>query len=432
MGRHSVLLVDDEVNVLRACRRVLRGMDLDIDDITSPEQALRMLREKAYSALVSDQMMPGMTGTELLGKAKEISPDTVRIMLTGYADINAAIAAINNGAVFRYITKPWEPEDFREVIRQAITQYDLVLENRRLTELTARQNKELTDLNRSLEDKVKQRTAEVEQLNQDLMKSLLGAVDVLARLAEAHSKLIGNHSRRVGDVTKVLGRELGLEGRELVDLEIAATLHDIGKVGLSDSILYKPRHMLTDKELDEVRSHSERGQEILSSMANLENAALLVRHHHERPDGRGFPDRLSGDAIPLGAQIISVSDTFDHILNTRARPGEITPAEAVEKLRHMCPSALNEKVVETLGTCVESAESARDPGYEALQSKEVEVKFKDLDPGMVLSRDIKTRDGLLLLSRDTRLEQSHLRRLSSMLNTRPLLEGIYVYRGSLN
>ena len=164
MSEFKILMVDDEAGVLSACQRALRNEEYELVVTTSPEEALRKVASELYAVVMSDQRMPVMEGAQLLEKVREISNDTVRIMLTGYADIQAAMDAINRGEVYRFLTKPWNDDELRLTLRQAVAQFKLVTENKRLQVLTQEQNAQLTDLNQNLEQKVVERTEEISRL----------------------------------------------------------------------------------------------------------------------------------------------------------------------------------------------------------------------------------------------------------------------------
>ena len=166
-----ILLVDDERGIINAVRRVLRREGWEIVSTQDPHEALKLIEEEAFAVILSDQRMPAMEGTALLQQAREIAPDTVRIILTGYVDIEAAIEAINHGAVFRFITKPWDDEDLRSTIRQAVTQYRLVGENKRLLRLTEAQNAELAQLNRDLARAHEEEVENAYRIQQTLLQS---------------------------------------------------------------------------------------------------------------------------------------------------------------------------------------------------------------------------------------------------------------------
>jgi response regulator RpfG family c-di-GMP phosphodiesterase len=416
----KVLLVDDEINILTSCQRTLRKESFEVIITTSPDEAFQLMAYNKFAVVVSDLSMPEMTGTFFLEKVKRSSPDTVRIILTGHADIQAALDAINRDSVYRFLTKPWNDDEFRLTIRQAVSQYELIVENNRLNNLTKKQNQELRDLTQHLEQRVFERTQEISGLMQQLEQSLLGTVQILAGLAEIHSLVIGSHSRRVAALSREIGIRLGLAGRELLELEIAAKLHDIGKIVISPEILNKPESSLTPEEKDILLSHAVKGAAIIRMVPNMGQTPLLVRHHHEKIDGTGFPDGLKGREIPFGSRIIAAVSAFDRALNIRSIFQSTTSDMALLTVQSRCPNDLDPKVVQVLTHCIEQRRTPK--------GEEAEICIKDLLPGMMISREVRTAQGILLLPKDTTIQEAHLERLYSFQETNPFADIIYVYR----
>ncbi|MEZ6060786.1 MAG: response regulator [Planctomycetaceae bacterium] len=418
----KILFVDDEPNIVRACKRVLRNTDSEVFITTTAGEALELAKEHEFAVVVSDQRMPGMEGTDLLEQIRRIQPDAVRIILTGYADMSAAVDAINRGAVYRFLMKPWDDEQLRSTISHAVAQFALIEENRRLHVLSEAQNEQLRELNEGLERRVAERTSQVIELSGRLDQTLKGALNVLAQLVEISSSTIGNHSRRVADLSLRIGRELSLCDDELRQLEAAALFHDIGKLHLPGAVLRKPRNQLSKEELATLQRHATDGEAIVKAIPFLDDAAAFVRHHHERFDGTGYPDRLSGNTIPLGARIIAVADAFDKQLNEKVTYRDRTVTSVIADVKRRAPEWYDPTIVAVLARCVGDSESA---GCEL--ERVLEVNADDLVPGMVLAQDLLTDSGALLLSRDTELSNESLRRLKSM-TALSLKCGVKVYR----
>jgi response regulator RpfG family c-di-GMP phosphodiesterase len=334
----------------------------------------------------------------------------VRIILTGYADLNATLDAINKGSVYRFLSKPWNDQELVMAVRQAVVQFDLLAENRRLHELTLAQNHELRDLNGNLEKKVEERTAETIRLHKDLEKSFLASVRALAGFTEMNSPHIGSHSRRVAVLSKAMAGLLGLPPVDTMQLEVAALLHDIGEIALSPEILRKPVALMKPAELQIWQKHVLQGDGVLRMVPHFEKAAKMVRHHHENYNGSGFPDRLKGENIPLGARIIAVADAYDSMLNSKADFQMATPEKALAWLAGHSAIEFDPVVAEAL---IASLKDESDK----TESDEVEVSLSDLREGMVLSRDVHTPQGMLLLLRGTALSAKHLNRIASLLST---------------
>ncbi|QXD16385.1 response regulator [Rhodocaloribacter litoris] len=419
--RPRLLLVDDEENILHALHRLLRKQ-YEVHTTTSPEEALDRVREQSYAVLLSDQRMPGMDGTELMARAREHAPDTIRIILTGYADIHAVIRAINEGAIYRFLTKPWNDDELQATLRQAVAQYELVQENQRLLSLTEEQNQKLEAFNRTLRQKVMERTRQVTELNQSLTKSFRGTIEVLSQLADMHSPALSKHAKRVTALACMIGERLRLGSEQLFQLEVAATLHDIGKITMDPNLLKQPYAQMKAHDRAVLMTHATRGAALVQMIPNLEEAARYVRHHHEHYGGGGFPKRLEGNQIPLGSRIIAVADAFDNALNGRSSFQKTTPEQALKYVRDNTPTLFDPYLVDILITCI--LQENRPINH----AMEVEVGLFDLKPGMVLARDVRSIRGILLLEKHQVLDEGFINRLHAYHETEPIIDGILVYR----
>ena len=441
----KIMFVDDEQNILNAIKRLMRKEGYEVFTTIEPSEALGWAQEHTFALIVSDQRMPIMEGTELLSLIREVAPETVRVILTGYADIEAAIKAINNGAVYRFLTKPWEDQDLKVAIRQAVDQYMLVSENKRLSEENEAQNDELKrlnvelkDLNQGLERRVQERTSTIGKLNKNLEKSFLGAVTVMAKLAEDHSSSIGSHSKRVASVCREVGKRMGFKGQELLHLVVAATLHDIGKVAVPQEILAKNSDVLKMHEKEVLRNHVTTGEALIKLMPNMRPVAEMVRHHHEFFNGKGYPDGLKGEEIPLGSRIIAIADAYDHALY--ANPFEGSPRQrAVKIVQAGCPVMYDADIVTELHGYVqevvqredaaaeEGGEGGRHKGDTLQENIELEVRAEDLRPGMVIAQDLRTARGIMLLPKGTSIRSMHLDRIRHYQDVDPIVETVHVH-----
>lgn len=418
----TILFLDDELNVLNALRRVFQDEGRNLILTTSPEEARQSIAQGGIAVVVSDQRMPTVSGIQFLEEVKKASPQTVRILLTGHADMSLAMDAINKGSVYRFLMKPWDDDELRVILTQAAAHYALVTENIRLTELTFAQNMELQSLNANLEDKVLERTREIEELNKKLEKSFLGSVRVMAGLAEIHSAVIGSHSRRVSTLSKGMARKMGLTESEVGQVEVAALLHDVGKIMLPAAMVNKAEHSLTGPERDGLRRHPLAGEALVRMVPGMETAARLVRHHHERFYGGGFPDRLKGAEIPLGSRIIAAADAYDNTLNIRTGYQSNQPERVFQQMQARTPGEFDPEVLEALGLYLREGDRiVRD-------ASEIEIKDGDLRAGMKLSRDIRNVKGVLLVAARTVITSEILTTLLDYPESGRSLEGIHIFR----
>lgn len=325
-----VLFVDDEDFIRRIFARLLADAEIEITVAQSAEEALDAVRARSYAVVIADYQMPGMNGVRFLKEVRQLDPHSVRILLSGRADFDVAVDAINSANLFGFICKPWDPNELRNTVRKSVEHYSINMENRRLSSELGFKCSELEQLTHSLEKEVQGRTTSL----------LLGLVNALD-LRDTETQW---HSRRVALYSKRLAQQLGLSGDDMLSVERGALLHDIGKIGVSDTILLKPGK-LTAQEWDEMKRHSEYGYRIVQGIDFLGDARLLVWQHHERWDGNGYPNGLTKSDSYIGARIFAVIDTYDAITSDRpyrkAQPHEV----ATEEIEKMTGTQFDPKIV---------------------------------------------------------------------------------------
>ncbi len=413
----SLLLVDDEPSILSALRRLFRPQGYRIFTAESGAAGLAILEQETIDLVISDMRMPEMDGATFLKAVRQRWPRAMRILLTGYADITSTVSAINEGEIYRYIAKPWDDTEMLTVVREACERQRLESENRRLTALTQAQNDELKTLNASLEQKVAERTAElrqalsfVEQAHGELKKSFMTSVQVFAGLIELRSgpagKQLAGHGRRVAEHARAVARRLALSDGEAQNIMLAGLLHDIGKIGLPDDLLGKPWNTLSGEQRALVMKHPAIGQNILIGIERFRDTALIVRHHHECYDGSGYPDRLAGLAIPLGARILMVANDYDALQVGTLVQRSLKPAEALDFIAENSGKRYDPGVVEVFVKLI----------GETLKEGPVELPLRTmhLKPGMTVSRDLMHRDGYLLLAAGSVLKAEIISQLVRM------------------
>lgn len=428
-GRPAVLFVDDEENIVRSLARLFMDEDFTVFTATSADKGLELLEaETDIGVVVSDQRMPGMSGVDFLARVKEMRPETLRILLTGYTDLATVKDAINKGGAYRYIQKPWSDDDLVQTVREAIVRFELTRENARMAEVIREQNERLKDWNAQLEIMVQEQTIELTRQNDRLKKlierqqgTIRGIIASLSGLMELRDKRTKSHSKNVAELSAALARSMKLPKEEVERITVAALLHDIGLIGVPDAMLLKDPSDMNEQELADYRLHPVRGQAALDGIEDLREAALLIRHHHEHLDGSGYPDGLAGDRIPLGARIIALADHIDRTADLcRPRAFEMT----VEDLRSR------------LSTWFDPAVFVHVPGVlrayinrYACQGGTVEMELlpHELKPGMVVSRNVVSGTGVLLISQGMKLTEKHIETLKRIYRIDPSKDGIFVW-----
>jgi len=416
----TLLFVDDEPSILSALRRLFRPHGYRILIAESGAAGLAILEQEAVDLIISDMRMPEMDGATFLKQARSRWPGTVRILLTGYADVTSTVAAINEGEIYRYIAKPWDDTEIVNTVRDALERQRLESENKRLTALAQSQNEELKALNAGLEQKVAERTSEVRQVlamvekaHGELKKSFLTSVQVFAGLSELRVGQSGSaqagHGRRVADWARNLAHRLEVGDAEVQNVMLAGLLHDIGKLGLPDELLSKPFNMLTADQRAQVMKHPQIGQNLLMAIERFKDVATLVRHHHECFDGTGYPDRLAGMAIPLGARILSVVNDYDSLQIGTLVQRPLRPEEAITFLIDNRGKRYDPAVVDAF---VKLIAETRKSG-----PVELPLRTMHLKPGMVLTRELAHRDGYLLLAKGSVLTADIINQLVRLEQT---------------
>lgn len=404
----SILCVDDESQILKSLKRVFRRAGHDTVIFTSAAEALEYLQENTVDLIISDMRMPEMDGHQFLSEAASRWPDTVRMLLTGYSDLDSMVGAINNGHIYRYISKPWDETDLLMSIQRALETKQLQDEHDRLNNLTDQQNKQLQALNSSLEEKVAVRTAALKEANDSLHNAYADAVAVFARMIGMREGESAAHGERIAETAVLIAAYMGLDEQQQQDIRYAALLHDIGKLSLSDTILQTPHYAMTDEQRVEFQQHAVNGQAVLISLGPLENAASIIRSHHEQVDGSGYPDGLKGEEIPLGARILSVVNEYDDLLSGALHGRRKDARAAIQYLEAGAGKSYDRKVVQAflaIHSNLSQNQSIR---------KELLLSIDDIKPGMVLAQDIYLRENVLMLRSGQVLTESFIRKFRSL------------------
>ncbi|RJP80354.1 MAG: response regulator [Desulfobacteraceae bacterium] len=308
-SNRTLLIVDDEPRISASLERMLRKEGYTIHTAPSGREGLNILASHDVGVVLSDFMMPEMDGVAFLEKAKQQKPDLVEILITGHATLENAVSAINNLHLYGYVKKPWDMEDLKATLSRAFEHYNLVIQNRKLTEITVEQNQKLKKLNEDLEELVRLRTLLLDEAVQE-------GITMLATAAETKDDDTGAHIYRILDITLDICNGLGLSATEVDKISRFSILHDVGKIHVPDSILAKPGK-LTDNEWKVMRNHTLAGEKILGVSPFYQIARQIARSHHENWDGSGYPDGLSAAAIPLPARIVALADVFDALTHKR-------------------------------------------------------------------------------------------------------------------
>jgi putative two-component system response regulator len=312
---YKILIVDDEAANLRLLERLFRR-EYQVISATSGAEALELLKLHDVALIISDQRMPSMTGIEFLKRAAEMRPHTVRIILTGYTDVNSLVEAINSGVVYKYVTKPWVNEDLQQTVVRALEHYE-----------TIKGQYELKVSN--------------ERLAAGLEATRQGFIRLIANTLDMKDPFLHGQMRRTSNYAAAIGCRLNLDASKITELSHAAFLHKVGRIGIPDNLSHE-----TAEENQTVKSRCERGIRMLTSIPDMADIASAVRFHTEHFDGSGAPEGLSDEQIPLFARIISVGAAYDRMTAPSANRNPLTHEEAVKQLRAKAGKDFDPRIVE--------------------------------------------------------------------------------------
>jgi len=408
--RQPILLcVDDEPNILSSLRRLFRGKGFQVRIAEGGKAGLALLETETVDLVISDMRMPEMDGAQFLEQVRARWPDTLRLLLTGYSDITSIIDAINRGEIYRYITKPWDDNDIVLIVRQALERKALELEKKRLEALAIAQHEELLALNASLESKVQARTAELQVANEQLKNSFVTSIKVFSTLIDMRGGNLAGHSRRVADLARKIALRLELDSKQVQEVFVAGLLHEIGKIGFSDDLLKTPVAMMKPDQLDAYRKHTVQAEQLLMPLVDLRPVSDIICAQFERFDGTGFPDQLTGQAIPMAARILTLASDYDNMQIGTLTQRQLTAEEARVIIVHGTGKRYDPAVVSAFVEVLGGQRSLRETKEERFT--EFAIQANQLQVGMTLARDLITPSGLLMLSTDHVLDARLIQRI---------------------
>ncbi len=342
----TILIVDDEEIITYSLSMHL-SLSTNLNIITSndPVSALDEVKNNDIDLIISDYLMPKMNGIDFLLNVKKIKEDITMILLTGYADKENVIRAVNQVGVYYYIEKPWDNDNLIKVIENGLEKASLIKQlKKKINELENSKD----EINRLYNILQKDYRYQVESI-ENVMVSL-------AYIIEAKDKYTVGHTQRVSEYAVKLAERIGLEKERIDKLKMAGLIHDIGKIGVPEVILNKPGK-LTDCEFELVKNHTVIGGNICKPLVNFSDLYDMIRHHHEKLNGSGYPDGLSGDEISLEARILSVADVFDALYSDRPYRSKLPLDKVIEILKEEANKQnLDSSLVDTFIDMIDSKE----------------------------------------------------------------------------
>jgi putative nucleotidyltransferase with HDIG domain len=344
---HSVLVVDDDHSLRGALSSWVHELGYQVRQAENAATALDALAAAPADVALCDVHMPGEDGVWLASQIRERYPSTAIIMATGAHDIDTAVASLRSNIV-DYLLKPFGRARLIEALRLGVDWH--------------RASKANEELQESLENRLRQRRAEVAATLASAQSTVEDALAGLISMLELHEHDGREHAARVSRLAAALGEELGIDGPPLLDIERGALLHDIGKIEMPAAILYKPAP-LDEAEWAIIRRHPQVGYDLLKKIPSLIGAAEIVLASHEAIDGSGYPRGLFGEAIPVGARILAVSDSYDSMTRPHTQRPAMLPLHAVEEIERCSGRQFDPRITSALGDVL-AALAHHDPRFE--------------------------------------------------------------------
>jgi putative two-component system response regulator len=341
-GPVTLLVVDDEGAIRSAIRRYLVQQGYEVAEAPTGEEALAVLSRQKITGILLDVNLPDTSGIELVPRIMAMEPTVALLMLTAVNDATSAALCMQRGAL-DYLIKPIDLMHLGRAIGRALERRRALLESRQLDHW--------------LKQEVALRAAEhrLEQTSQDRIST--ATLEALVNALEAKDPYLRGHSARVADLCAGVAAQLGCSDDEIEAIRTAGRLHDIGKIGIREDVLHK-QGPLTDEEYEHIKQHVLVGSQILSPLVHLREVITFVRHHHERWDGFGYPDRLAGETIPLGARIVGAVEVYDALTTARPYQERMAPDEAVRRMSELVGTAIDPTVHEALAAVVARRQAA--------------------------------------------------------------------------
>jgi response regulator RpfG family c-di-GMP phosphodiesterase len=413
---HPILIVDDEELVLTTLREILSREGYQV--VTSPHavHAASILQEQQFSVVISDQHMPLVTGLEFLAQVKQIQPDATRILITGVLSLGTVIDAINKGEIYRFVVKPWLREELLATVKNAVQRHELICSNARLRAETLQMNKELTRINRALEAQVAMvagQNKQLEILTAAQEENFRQSVELCVQTMQTFYPTLGNQARRVFVLCSTMAKGIELPSEDRQTLEISAWIHDIGLVGVPRRLIKRWEESpgaLSAAECALVEHHPILGAELAGFAHHLKEVGPTIRAHHERFDGGGYPDQLSGQNIPWLARLLAVAVAYAEC--------DLTGQPAADKISAGSNSAFDPEAVRAFLSTLPRV---------VVPGKQREVLLSDLRPGMVLAQGIYTVSGILLIPDGQRLTGPYIDKLINHNRINPISQSLLVY-----
>jgi response regulator RpfG family c-di-GMP phosphodiesterase len=412
----TILVVDDEPVVLSALKQTLERDGFHVVACASPLKALAIVAERDFAVIISDQRMPEMAGLDFLVESRTLRPDASRILMTAVLALPTVVDAINKGEIFRFVAKPWLREELIATVRNAVQRHELVTHNKALQAQTQDLNDRLTVSNAALEGQVRdleQKQAHLDAANRDLAASYENSLELCRRILTTYDPVLGGQAKALVEFAALMAATEEFTEPQRRALRSAAWLCDLGLIGVPREMLRAFRSkadQLTERERTMLHNHPIYSQTLAALVDSRGEVGEIIRSHHERFNGSGYPDGLAGENIPWPARCLAVAVGFVE--------SGLPKAAAIDALldrsgRDYDPEAV--RLFLKVSNLVQLPKQVR------------EIMFHELEAGMVLANGIYSPHGLLLIGEGQALSPGTIGKIRSHNQVTPISQRLLVY-----
>ncbi len=412
----TVLIVDDEAVVLSALKETLERAGFPVVACNSPLKALAVLAERDFAVIISDQRMPEMLGLDFLVESRRIRPRASRILITAVLALPTIVDAINRGEIFRFVAKPWLREELLATVRNAVQRHELVTHNEALQIETQSLNARLVAANADLEAKVRDledQRVRLDVLNHQLAENFDHSLELCRRIITTYDPILGGQTKALVEFAAQMALTDSFTPAQSHALRTAAWLCDLGLIGVPREMLRAfrtPNAQLTERERTMLHAHPVYSQTLATQVDDSPEVGEIIRAHHERYDGKGYPDALAGEAIPWPARCLAVAVGF-----VESSLGKNAAIDAIlaQSSRAYDPEAV--RLFLKVSNLVQLPKQVR------------EIMLHELSAGMVLANGIYSPHGLLIIGEGQALSPGTIAKIRNHNQVTPISQRLLVY-----
>ncbi|MCH6255252.1 response regulator [Puniceicoccaceae bacterium K14] len=413
----NILLLDDDEIVLLAIKETLERENLSIFAFNKPADALQALENHTFAVIISDHRMPIMTGLEFLAECKRLQPNASRILITGVLTLSTVVEAVNKGEIFRFLAKPWIREELLATVDNATQRFTLIEANEKLRADTLELNEQLVTSNIELEQNLqvlKEKTTRLEQINQEGDLHFRQSLETCLKIIEAFYPLLGQQTKAVITICKEISKSENIGESDKRTLTTCSWIYNLGRIHFPRELIAKSLakpDALEPSEIDALRQNPTYAQAIAKTVDDSTEVVETIRAHRERFDGRGFPDRLTRDSIPIPARLLAVAIAYVE--------SNLPKEQALEFLVRESGKSLHPEAVRIF---MKSSNLAQ------LPKKVKEITLEELETGMILANNLFTPTGLLLVPEEKRLTPAMIAKIREHDYENAITQRLMIFR----